>query len=32
MKLHRIPPFFLLLLVLCLAITPGWAANKDMVQ
>ncbi len=32
MKLHRTPPFFALLLVLCLAIAPAWAANKDMVQ
>src|SRR6202163_36333 len=32
MKLHRIPPLFALLLALCLAITPAWAANKDMVQ
>src|SRR6202051_3367832 len=32
MKLHRTPPFFALLLALCLTITPAWAANKDMVQ
>ncbi len=32
MKLHRISTFFALLSVLCLAIAPAWAANKDMVQ
>jgi len=32
MKLHRTPPFFASLLVLCLAITPAWGANKEMVQ
>jgi len=32
MKLHRIPQFFVFLLVLSLATVPAWAANKDMVQ
>ncbi len=32
MKLHRIPPFLVLLLVLSLGSVPAWAANKDMVQ
>src|ERR1700675_3342976 len=32
MKLHRIPPFFVFLLVLSLGAVPVWGANKDMVQ
>ena len=32
MKLHRIPLFLVLLLVLSLGSVPAWAANKDMVQ
>ncbi len=32
MKLHRIPPFFVLLSMLSLGSVPAWAANKDMVQ